>query len=283
MDYIIILAGVSLMAAGVRFIYEPMGLVTGGVSGFAIAVGRLSEAIVPEGIPVWITNALVNIPLFIMGWHVRGGKYIIRSLYATVVFTIELSYIPCISVVGNDYVIAAVSGGVLTGTGIGLVILTGASTGGTDLLGAIIRHYLPEYSIATLLLYIDIAVVAFGAAVFGIGHALYAVIAVYITSRLMDNVTSGIHYSKLVMIITENGEYIAQTILEDINRGVTYADVRGAFSGHDKKLLLCAASKHETVKVIRIVREYSPEAFVMISDIKEILGEGFLKVDEYLN
>jgi len=282
-EYIIILAGVSLMAAGVRFIYEPLDLVTGGVSGLAIAIRELSRGLVTDGIPVWITNGIINIPLFVTAWRIRGGEYIIKSLYATIVFTAELSVMPCIPVAGDDYVLAAIAGGVLTGTGIGLVILTGGSTGGTDLLCAIIRHYMPEKSIAAFLLYIDTAVVSVGAAVFGIGNALYAVIAVYITSRIMDNVTSGIHYSKLVMIITGQDVDMSDVIMRDVGRGVTSINARGMFSGADKQMMLCAASKREAVKIIRIVSVYAPDAFVMISDIKEVFGEGFVNVEEYLN
>lgn len=271
------------MAAGVRLIYEPMSLVTGGVSGFAIVISHTTTGLMRGGVPVWITTGLFNIPLFIFGWHIKGKRYMLRSLFATIIFTVELWLIPNASAVGNDYVMAAVCGGVLTGAGLGLVAVTGSSTGGTDLLGAIIRYYVPECSIATLIMYIDTAIVIAGAIVFGISNALYAVIAVYVTSKVMDRVISGPRYSKLVMIITEEGEMLSKNILDNVDRGVTSIDVTGMYSRTKKNMLVCAASKREAIKIIRIVKEYAPASFVMISDIKEILGEGFVKVDEYLN
>lgn len=281
-EYIVIFAGVSLMALGVRMIYEPLELVTGGVAGFAIVVRDLSLGLVDGGIPVWLTTALINIPLFVIGWRLRGREYIVKSLYATIVYTAELSVIPCVSVSSQDYVMAAVCGGVLTGGGLGLIVLTGSSAGGTDLLGAILKHYIPECSIGTLLMYVDSVVVLAGALVFGIRNALYAVIAVFITSKVMDNVINGVHYSKLVMVITENGQQLGRAILDDISRGVTLVPVKGMYSGSDKSMIMCAASRRETVRIVRIIEKYSPDAFVMISDIREILGEGFVKVDEYL-
>ena len=133
------------MATGVRVIYEPMDLVTGGVSGFAIIVRFWTKTFMDGGIPLWLTNAIVNIPLFIFGWFMKGKRYIIRSLFATIVFTVELSLIPEISIVSDDYVMAAISGGVFMGVGLGLVVLTGSSTGGTDLLSAIIRRFVPHF------------------------------------------------------------------------------------------------------------------------------------------
>lgn len=281
-EYIAIFAGVTLMALGVRMIYEPLELVTGGVAGFAIVVRDISMNVINGGIPVWITTAVINVPLFIIGWRLRGRDYIIKSLYATVIYTAELSVIPCVSVTTQDFVMAALYGGILTGAGLGMIVLTGSSAGGTDLLGAIMKHYFPECSIGTLLMYVDSFVVLIGAMVFGIRNALYAVIAVFITSKVMDSVINGFHYSKLVMVITENGQKLGRAVINEVGRGVTLVPVKGMYSGADRNMIICAASRRETVRIVKIVEQISPDAFVMISDIREILGEGFVKVDEYL-
>ncbi len=271
------------MAAGVRFIYEPLGLVTGGVSGFAIIVKFLTRSFFNGGIPVWITNAVINIPLFIAGRYVKGRKYIIRSFFAVVIFTAELSFLPEIPVLGNDMLMGAVYGGVLSGAGLGIVMVRMSSTGGTDLLGAIIRHYIPQYSIATVIMYIDTVIIALGAAAFGIRSAMYAVIAVYITSKVMDAVVSGIRYSKLVIAITDNSEDISYQIMNRANRGVTLVKAKGMYSGNDKDMLICAAPKREYIKLIRIISEKDAKAFVMISDIREVLGEGFVGAEKFLD
>lgn len=282
-DIILIIIGVSLMAVCVRVIYEPLELVTGGISGFAIVIRNWTDTIVPGGIPLWVTNAIINVPLFATGWFIKGRGYIVKSLFATVLFTAELSLIPSVPLITQDYILASVSGGVLMGTGLGLVILASSSTGGTDLLGALIRHYFPHYSIATLLLYIDTVIIFLGAAAFGINNALYAVVAVYITTRVMDTVVSGIHYSKLLFIITDKEKEISKQIIDGLDRGVTSVNAKGMYSGTDRHMLICAVSRRESIQVIRIVDEIDKNAFIMISDTREIFGEGFVKTVQYLN
>ncbi len=283
LDIILIFAGVSLMAAGVRLIYEPLGLVTGGVSGFAIIVEYWTRSFINGGIPVWITNAVINVPLFIAGRYVKGKKYIIRSFFAVVIFTAELSLIPDISILGNDMLMGAVYGGVLSGAGLGIVMVRMSSTGGTDLLGAIIRHYIPQYSTASVIMYIDTVIIALGAMAFGVKNVMYAVIAVYITSKVMDTVVSGIRYSKLVIAITDNSDDISFQIMNKVNRGVTLVKAKGMYSGNDKDMLICAVPKREYIKVIRIISEKDERAFVMISDIREVLGEGFIGAKRFLD
>ncbi len=282
-DYLLIIIGVSLMATSIRVIYEPLGLVTGGVSGFAIVVEYWTKGIIEGGIPLWLTNAVINVPLFIIGIFVKGRGYILRSFIATVLFTIELSLIPEFHVADEDYVIAAIIGGVLTGVGHGLVIITLSSTGGTDLLSAIIRYFFPHKSITTLILYIDSMVVILGAAAFGIKNALYAIVAVYITSKVMDGVVSGLHYAKMMLIVTDKGELIAKDIIEYVDRGVTSVKAKGMYSGNERDMLICAMSKRESIAVMRIVNNIDKTAFVMIADTKEILGEGFGEVGEFLH
>lgn len=271
------------MAVGVRFIYEPLGLVTGGVSGLAIIVESWTHSFINGGIPVWITNAVVNIPLFVLGAFVKGKSYIIRSFFAVIIFTVELSVIPEIPMVKDDMLMAAIYGGAVSGAGLGIVMLTMSSTGGTDLLGAIIRHYIPQYSIASVIMYIDSVIIMLGALQFGVGNAMYAVIAVYITSKVMDAVVSGIRYSKLVIAITDSAVPISSDIMENVNRGVTLVKAKGMYSGHDKDMLICAVSKREYVKVIRIISEADDNSFVMISDIREVLGEGFTGAKKFLD
>lgn len=275
-DMVLLTMGVCLMSAGVRVIYEPLSLVTGGISGFAIIVGRIGN------VPIWLTTAVVNVPLFIVGRMVKGKSYIYRSLYGTVLFSFLLYMIPEPVVVQEDYFLAAVLGGVIQGVGLGFVLLSEASTGGTDLIGAIIRKYKPHLSMATIIFIIDSIIVAAGAAVFGITNAAYAVLAVYITSKVIDVVVTGPNNSKMVMIVTEKERIIAARIISEIERGVTNVNVRGMYSGKEKKLLICAVSRKQLVKVIRIINETDPMSFVMITDSREVLGEGFLKADTYL-
>lgn len=271
------------MAVGVRVIYEPLNMVTGGVSGFAIIVKRLTEGFVDGGVPIWITTGVVNVPLFIKGWHVKGKGYILRSLYATALFTALLSLIPEINVTEKDYFLSAVCGGAVTGAGLGLVILTFSSTGGTDLLGAIIKKYVPYYSMASLIFIIDSVIVVLGAAIFGVRNASYAIVAVFITSQVMDVVVNGPNNSKMLLVITAKESEISRGIFQNLERGITSVDVKGVYSGDKKTMLICAVSKKQSSRAIRIIHEIDAGAFVMITDSREILGEGFVQADNYFN
>lgn len=281
-DFILITIGVSLMAVGIRFIYEPLNLVTGGVSGFAIVIRWLTGAIFEKGIPVWVTTALVNVPLFLTGIAVKGKEYIKKSLYGTILYTLELSLIPQINIADKDYFLAAVLGGVIGGAGLGLVMRTSTSTGGTDLLACIIRHFYPQYSISTLIFIVDSSVVVLGAVVFGVRNAAYAIVAVYVTSRVIDAVLVGTDMTKMVMIVTKKRDIIANSIIEKLKRGVTGVNVKGMYSNTESDMLICAVTKREVVEIIKIVYASDNNAFIMISDIRQILGEGFKEISNFL-
>lgn len=269
------------MAVGVRFIYEPLHLVTGGVSGFAIVVKSVSENVTDVGIPVWITTGVVNIPLFVIGWRVKGRDFFVRSLYATTLYTILLMVLPEMNYAGDDYFLASVFGGVLSGGGLGVVYLTVSSTGGTDLAGSIIKKKIPHFSISTLIFIIDSAVVLLGAAVFGLTNAAYAIVTVFVAAKVMDIVINGPNNSKMLLIITEKEEEIAEAIFEKIGRGITAADVQGMYSRQNKKLLICAVADRETAKTVKIVNSVDEGAFVMITNSREIFGNGFVQADDY--
>ncbi len=269
------------MAVGVRVIYEPIGLVTGGISGFAIVVESWTAEVLPEGVPVWLTTAVINIPIFVLGAFVKGKGYIIRSFFAFLIFTAGLFLIPNMTVAEDDFLMAAVCGGVLNGAGLGIVMMTMSSTGGTDLLGVIIRHFKPEYSVATIIFFIDAVIVIFGAAEFGIRKALYAIIAVYITSKVMDGVAAGVRYSRMLLIITDKADVIFSELMKNINRGITDIPVKGVYSGRNKHMIMCIMSKKECIKAIRIVNRIDEKAFVVITDAREVLGEGFLRTSNY--
>lgn len=277
-EYLMIAVGTILMAVAVNFVFEPMNMVTGGVSGLAIVVKYWTEPLIEGGVPLWLTNLVTNIPLFVLAIIFLGKKYIAKTLYATVCFTIALYIVPSHSLVAeHDYVLASVYGGILMGIGLGLVFSTNCSTGGTDLFGTLVQVKLKHYSVPQLLMVIDSSIVLLGAAVFGINKALYAVIAVYITSKIMDGILEGLKFGKLAYIISDHHEEIAKEILHGMNRGVTGVPVKGMYSNSSKNMLLCVVSKKEIVGIIDTVAQIDPKAFVIVSDVREVLGEGFIE------
>lgn len=264
------------MAVSVNLVYEPLEMVTGGLSGLAIVIKKITGVFIEGGIPLWITNLVLNIPLFITAVIVRGKTFVKHALFAEVSFTTALALVPTtFHFVGQDYLLAAVFGGVIGGTGIGLVFAANASTGGTDLLAMIIHKFKPYYTVPRILTVIDGLVVIIGIINFGITKALYAIIAVYISAKISDSILEGLKFAKMAYIISDEYERIAQKIIEELDRGVTGISATGMYSNRDKKMLFCVVSKKEIVELKELVSEVDPKAFIIVSDAREVMGEGF--------
>ncbi|MDD5937379.1 MAG: YitT family protein [Clostridiales bacterium] len=278
--YIMVTLGTVLMAVAINGIFEPLGLVTGGVSGLAIIVKYFTGFVVKGGIPLWVTNTLVNIPLVIGAWIVLGRRYVMNTMYATVTFTVALSIVPSMHMPLDDIMLMSIFGAVLMGVGLGLVFAYGCSTGGTDLFGAIIQKKFPHYSVAQLLRYIDGTIVIVGAAVFGLSKALYAIIIVYVTTKVMDNILEGTDFAKLVYVISDEHINIANEILHNIDRGVTSIPVQGMYSNTSRNMLLCVVKNKEIVALVDLVAQIDPSAFVIVSDAREVRGEGFIEIKQ---
>ncbi len=270
-DYLFIILGTGLMAIGINCIFDPINMVTGGVTGIAIIVKAFAD------IPLWLTNLCLNIPLFILAAKVKGFRFIGRTAFATLALSAWLYIVPSSLMVMEDFVLASLFGGVISGVGIGFVFLARATTGGTDMLSAIIQHYFKQYSIAQILQVVDGLVVIIGAYVFGLNKALYAVIAIYVVSQVTDTIIEGMKFSKLAYIISDEYERISAEIMEKLDRGVTGLDATGMYSAQRKNVLMCVVSKKEIVQVKEIVAKIDPAAFVIVTDAREVHGEGFIE------
>ena len=270
-DYLIIVLGAFIMGFAIKNIYDPQGLVTGGVSGLAII---LKEKI---GLPLWITNMGVNIPLFLLSFRLRGWKFVKRVLVAEAALTLSLAILPEYAFLKDDLVLTALFGGVFSGIGTGMMLLCHATTGGTDTMAALLHTKIKHYSINQILQVLDGLVVLAGASVFGIRNAFYAVIAVVVLAKVSDSIIEGTHFAKAAYIITDHKEEVAREIMDGMERGVTIIDARGAYTGERRDILFCVVSKKEIVEVKEIVLYADPGAFVIVSDVREVLGEGFME------
>lgn len=276
---LITILGTFIMAAAVNLVYEPMNMVVGGVSGLSIVVKEVTGNFLKGGIPIWLTTALVNVPLFLVAIKVKGTGFIKKTLLATISFTIALAVVPSYNVTNQDNVLAVLFGGMLSGIGLGLVFRSGGSTGGTDLLGAIVQHYFPHFSVAKLLLVIDSSVIILGAFIFGIHNALYAIITSYIMTKVMNSILEGMNFAKLAYIISDEHDQVAKHILEKIGRGATFIHAEGGYTKKQKRMLMCVVSNKQIVKLKEAVAEIDPNAFLIISDAREVFGEGFIQND----
>lgn len=275
LDYLLMAVGTALMAVSINSIYDPISMVTGGFTGAAIIIKELTAGIIPGGIPLWLTNIVLNIPVFILCLKIKGVRFLKRTLFATMALSFWLWILPVIPLGIDDFVLASLFGGAIGGIGIGLVLMGRATTGGTDLVAALIQHFMKQYSIVKIMQVVDGLIVVLGAYVFGITRAMYAIIAIFVTSWISDYLLEGVNFAKVAFIITEKKDEVAAEILKTTERGITSMDAQGMYSGQHKNLLFCVVSKKEIVDLKEAVACIDPSAFVVVSDAREVLGEGF--------
>lgn len=275
-EYAFVLLGTAFMAVAIKSIYDAMGLVTGGFTGISIIIKGMSETYTGKGIPLWFTNLLLNIPLFTIAILLKGSKFMWKSLFGTFFLSVWLYALPAFSFIEVDILLTALFGGLLSGIGIGLVLRAGATTGGIDLMATLIHDHYRHWAVVQIMMVLDAVIIISGAYIFGINRALYAVLAVYVTTRISDLIVEGSKFAKVVYIITEKYEEAALMIMEELERGATALDARGMYSGQERDVLFCVVSKKETVRLKEMVYQLDSNAFVIVTDAKEVLGEGFV-------
>ena len=276
MEYLLIIVGTALMATAITSCFDAAGLVTGGFSGISILVKAGTKSLYGNGIPLWVTNLVLNIPVFLLAAKIKGIAFVKKALLGDLSLTVWLAVLPAWKLSG-DFLLVALYGGLLQGVGIGLVFLGGGTTGGTDLLAAIIQNFMRHYSIAQIMQFVDGAVVLVGMSVFGVERALYAIIAVYLVTKVSDGIIEGLKFSKSVYIITEKPDEVSRMVMEDLDRGITGISAKGMYSGQDKLMLFCVVGKKELVHLKEMIDEIDPNAFVIVGDAREVHGEGFLE------
>lgn len=277
MEYAYIVVGALLCAIAVTSFFDHQGVVVGGLSGVAIIIKELTRDMsdsLPEGIPLWFTTVVVNIPLFVMGGLRGGRKFLYRTLLATTAFAFFLGVVPVFEFLPDDLFFCSVAGGVIMGTGLGMLIVAGSSAGGTDLLAHILQKNFPRVSVPVLKAIADGVIVLTGVFIFGMGNALYAVVAIYVESRIADHMVMGVGYSKMVYIISDKAEDIAGAVIQELDRGVTGLKVHGMYTKTEKNMLMCVIADNEIVKLKELVVRHDENAFVIITSAVEAIGEG---------
>lgn len=274
-EYLMITIGTGILGFGIASFYDPIGLVTGGFSGLAIVIKHVTEVLMEGGIPLWLTNIALNVPVFILAYFLKGAKFIGKTLFGTLMLSAWLLVLPPVDFAQGDLMIAALFGGVCAGAGIGFVIRVGATTGGTDMVAALVQLKLRHFSIVEILMVIDAAVVVLGLLIFGVRPTLYAIIGIVVQTKVSDLIVEGFNYSKAAYIITNEHEEVAKRIMIELERGVTGLHAKGMYTQQDKCVLYCIVTQKEIIGLKDIVNEVDPSAFVIVSDVKEVLGEGF--------
>lgn len=269
-DYVMITVGAALYAVAVSFFLDPNSLAPGGVTGIAIILNRLT------GLETGTWFFLINIPIILLGVWKFGFRFILSTMYATVMVSFFTNLLTSFGAATTDLFLAAVVGGALSAVALGLVFKAGATTGGTDIIVKVLRLRFPQLKTGSLFLLTDVVIVTASAFVFqDINIALYAGIVVFICSVVLDVVLYGTDGAKLIYIISDKPQPITKRILEDLDIGVTYVRGSGAYSGKDKDVIMCVIKKQMAHKAEEIVKEEDPLAFMIVTSATEIYGEGY--------
>jgi Uncharacterized conserved protein len=279
MDVIFMIVGTMFIATAITVFFSPNQVVVGGFSGIGIIVKNLTTSYVDGGVPLSVTNLVLNIPLFVIAYFVLGKSYLGKTVFATIFLSAALEMTSFLPVFKGDLALISIYGGIVDGIGLGFVLRAMASTGGVDLLATIIHNKMKHISISSIMFVINSLVIAFGLFVFGAEKAMYAVISIFVSSKCITVVLEGLSFSKMAFIISEQSEKIAREIMKQHNRGVTALNGRGMYTGKSKEVLLCVFKQKEITGIKEIVRNADPNAFIILTDIKEVMGEGFKKLD----
>lgn len=270
-DFLLILLGSALMAMGTSWFLLPNQLSSGGFSGIATITYYLLK------LPMGTVIMLLNIPLFILSFFKIGKEFLIKSIVGTLSLSFFIDRFDTIyRVVTYDKTLACIYGGVLMGLGTAIILKAHASTGGTDLLANLVRKYKPDVRTSNVIVLIDIIIVGLNVLFFRkIEIGLYSAITIYLMGKIIDIVFEGIYFTKMVFIISDKYQLIAEKIAKEVQRGSTGIYAKGMYTNEEKMMLLCIASRGEAIQIKQVAYEVDDKAFLVISNAREAFGKGF--------
>lgn len=279
-DYLLIIFSSLIQAASLQLFFIPADLASGGVSGVSQLINRFTNW------PIGLMVLVGNIPLFALGWRFLGGfKFAMRTAVAILTYSLFIDLLDNIQVfeqysqalivdLQGDIFLNSLYGAIVSGVGYGLVYRARGSSGGSDILARILNHW-RGIPMTQSYLMVDTAVILSAGFVFGWKPALYAMIALYVSGLVAETVLEGGGTIRTAMIVTGNPETVASRVIEELQRGVTWLEGRGAYTGNDRPVLYCVVNRAEIATLKAIVHESDPEAFMVIGAAHEALGEGF--------
>lgn len=277
-DALFIVSGSILFAIGVVCFEAPNGIAAGGITGLATVTSALADR-AGFYLPIGMQTIVANILLLSVVFKRGGTSYLVKTIAGIICSggfaDLFAKFLPV--AVPGDLVLAALWGGIITGLGLGLVFRSGGNTGGSDIIAQWMssKFRMPT---GTAILIVDFAVIVVSASVFSIANALYATLALWVSTKIIDMVLDGLHSQRAAYIISEKHELIAGYILKILNRGCTRLEATGMHSGQSRPVLMCVLGRAESVRLKEIVAECDPNALIFISEVHEAFGEGFKKI-----
>lgn len=262
--------GAAIMAFGVSSFLLPNQLSAGGVSGITTIIYYLFN------IPMGTMIIAINLPLFIFGWYRIGKEFFIKSLIGTISLSFFIDILDKYSSVTTDKFLAAIYGGILIGIGTAVILKVGSSTGGTELVGNLIKSYNPYILMSRYLTLMDIIIVTLNVVFLGnIEIGLYSAIVIYLYGKMVDIIFEGIYFTKLLFIISDKNEEISYAIVNEVKRGVTGLYGKGMYKQKEKLVLICAASRRDVYKIKEVARRIDKRSFIVVANAREVVGKGF--------
>ncbi len=286
---VMLLGGAFLCAIAINLFFLPTQLTMGGITGVASIVYQS----IPIPLPFGIFVALINVPLFIAGGLRISRRFIINSMIGTIVYSLVIDftepmmtsfyhqYMNDVTSGAQDLVLACIVGGVSYGIGLGLMLYSGYTTGGTDIIAILIRRRMSHFSLGQILWIMDAIVIASSAYFYrdqaesSLIITLYSAIAIYLTSKGIDFVVEGFNFQRTAFIISTKKDAIASRIMQELDRGITSLKGTGMYTGNEQDVLLCVISKEQIGLLKQIVVDEDEKAFVLVMDTREVVGEGF--------
>ncbi|MCR5452911.1 MAG: YitT family protein [Lachnospiraceae bacterium] len=295
-DVLTIFIGSMIMTIALKYILDPAGLVTGGVSGLAIVIKTLG-ARAGINIPLWVSNVVFNVPIFLFALKTEGFRGILRTGLCWVLMSVELAVMPNWVIPTEDLLLVSIYGGILFGASTGILLSVRATSGGTDMLANSIIHYaagkqvargeggafdsftkrFKQISYGRLIAILDGIIVVIGALVFDIERTLFAIISIFIMGKVTDLIVNRGKDARMVLIVSEKSNEIAEAVMRDMDRGVTSLHATGMYKNVDRDVLMCICSRRDIVDIKDIVSEFDKGAFFVIGNVNEVMGEGFIE------
>ena len=275
--YLTIAIGTVLYAVGFQFFLYPNNITSGGVVGTAMIINQLT------GFPVGVMTILLNVPLFLVAWRHFGLDFLIGSLVGMGLSSVLVDVFAGFGIIAtHDPMLAAVIGGVIKGAGLGMIYYVGATTGGLDIVVKFLRRRYPFLNFGTLMLILDAVIIALYALVLGrYESAMYSVIAMYVTTKVVDLILYGIDNACLCYIISNQSDAVRREIVSGtLHRGVTVLDARGGYSGEDRQVLMVVVKRPQIGELRRVVKSIDEQAFFIVTNAKNVFGNGFESISE---
>ncbi|WP_397379419.1 YitT family protein [Paenibacillus sp. YYML68] len=266
------LIGAALVSVGLEIFLIPNNIIDGGIVGISIITSHLS------GIPIGVFLMLFNLPFLFIGYKQIGKTFAFSTLFAVTMMSIGTTLLHPVKPFTVDPLLAAVFGGIILGVGVGMVIRSGGSLDGTEIMAILFSKKTP-FSVGEIVMFFNLFILTSAGFVFGWDHAMYSLIAYYIAFKMIDITIEGFDESKAVWIISDNSREIGDAILHRLGRGVTYLQGEGAFSGGNKLVIFCVINRLEEAKLKSIVEEKDQAAFLAVGNIHDVKGGRFKKKD----